>query len=121
MAAPIGKPRAEARESVQVKLLSQGEELYILAQSDGRRHKERAMRQRKLKRLWQRLKDLQQQTLTRDQLLIKLGGARRDAGRAYSLVTIDVSKQDNDCDQSRFSFTLNNDPSQFIGHTDKSA
>ena len=103
----IGKPWAEARESVQVKLLSQGEELYILAQSDGRRHKERAMRQRKLKRLWQRLKDLQQQTLTRDQLLIKLGGAKRDAGRAYSLVTIDVSKQDSDIDQCRFSFTLN--------------
>ena len=58
------------------------------------------MRQRKLKRLWQRLKDLQQQTLTRDQLLIKLGGAKRDAGRAYSLVTIDVSQQDNDCDQA---------------------
>ena len=103
----IGKPWAEARESVQVKLLSQGEELYILAQSNGRRHKERAMRQRKLKRLWQRLKDLQQQTLTRDQLLIKLGGAKRDAGRAYSLVTIDVSKQDSDIDQCRFSFTLN--------------
>ena len=103
----IGKPWAEARESVQVKLLSQGEELYILAQSNGRRHKERAMRQRKLKRLWQRLKDLQQQTLTRDQLLIKLGGAKRDAGRAYSLVTIDVSQQDSDIDQSRFSFTLN--------------
>ena len=90
-----------------MKLLSQGEELYILAQSNGRRHKERAMRQRKLKRLWQRLKDLQQQTLTRDQLLIKLGGAKRDAGRAYSLVTIDVSKQDSDIGQCRFSFTLN--------------
>ena len=44
---------------------------------------------------------------TRDQLLIKLSGARQDGGKAYSLVTIDVSKQDNDFDQSRFSFTLN--------------
>ncbi len=103
----IGKPWAQARESVQVKLLNQGEELYILAQSDGRRHKERAMRQRKLKRLWQRLKELQHQTLTRDQLLIKLGGAKRDAGRTYSLVDITVPKQDSDFEQSGFGFTLN--------------
>jgi hypothetical protein len=40
---------------VQVKPLNRGEELYVLAQSDGCRHKERAMRQRKLKRLWKRL------------------------------------------------------------------
>jgi hypothetical protein len=89
----LGKPWEQARESVQVKLLNQGEELYILAQSDGRRHKERAMRQRKLKRLWQRLHELQQQKLTRDQLLMKLGSAKRDAGKVYSVVNIEVPKQ----------------------------
>jgi hypothetical protein len=89
----LGKPWEQARESVQVKLLNQGEELYILAQSDGRRHKERAMRQRKLKRLWKRLHELQQQKLTRDQLLMKLGSAKRDAGRVYSLVNIEVPKR----------------------------
>lgn len=103
----LGKPWAQARESVQVKLLNRGEELYVLAQSDGRRHKERAMRQRKLKRLWKRLHELQQQTLTRDQLLIKLGSAKRDAGRVYSLVNIEVPKQANDLRQGNLRFSLN--------------
>ena len=48
----VGKPWEQARESVDVKLLEQADELYILARSTGRIHKERAMRQRKLKRLW---------------------------------------------------------------------
>jgi hypothetical protein len=102
----LGKPWEQARESVQVKLLNQGEELYILAQSDGRRHKERAMRQRKLKRLWQRLHELQQQKLTRDQLLLKLGSAKRDAGRVYSLVNIEVPKQ-AEFEPGSLRFTLN--------------
>ena len=102
----LGKPWEQARASVQVKLLDQGEELYILAQSDGRRHKERAMRQRKLKRLWKRLHELARQKLTRDQLLIKVGGAKRDAGRAYSLVDITVPKKDGDFKENGFTFSL---------------
>ena len=103
----LGKPWEQAKASVQVKLLDQGEELYILAQSDGRRHKERAMRQRKLKRLWKRLHELQRQKLTRDQLLIKLGSTKRDAGRAYSLVEIEMPKKDADFQQHGFRFSLN--------------
>jgi len=103
----LGKPWEQAKASVQVKLLDQGEELYILAQSDGRRHKERAMRQRKLKRLWKRLHELQRQKLTRDQLLIKLGSTKRDAGRAYSLVEIEMPKKDTDFQQHGFRFSLN--------------
>ena len=57
-------------------------------------HKERGMRRRRLKRLWHRLGDLQQQKLTRDQLLLKLGAAKKDAGRAYSLVSIHLPKPD---------------------------
>jgi hypothetical protein len=40
----IGKPWEQARESVEVKLLEQSDELYILARSSGRMQKERAMR-----------------------------------------------------------------------------
>jgi hypothetical protein len=43
---------------VQVKLLAQEGELYVLAQSRDRVAKERAMRRRQLKRLWARLKQL---------------------------------------------------------------
>jgi hypothetical protein len=61
---------------VQVKLLPQEGELYVLAQSRDRVAKERAMRRRQLKRLWSRLKQLSTMQLTREELLMKLGAAR---------------------------------------------
>src|SRR6516162_4043684 len=54
-------PWQEARPSVQVKLLSQDCELYVLVQSQTRVSKERAIRRRKLQKLWARLKELQEQ------------------------------------------------------------
>ena len=42
---------------VDVKLLPQEEELYVLARSSARTGKERGMRRRKLKWLWARLKE----------------------------------------------------------------
>jgi predicted component of type VI protein secretion system len=54
----VAKPWQEARPGVQVKLLPQEGELYVLAQSRDRVAKERAMRRRQLKRLWARLKQL---------------------------------------------------------------
>lgn len=47
----LTKPWAQVRESVDVKLLEQEGEVYILARSHGRMHKERAMPRRRLKRL----------------------------------------------------------------------
>ena len=51
-----------------VKRLATEEDVYVLAQSDARIDKERGMR-----RYIERLKALQGQSLTRDQLLMKLG------------------------------------------------
>ena len=73
-------PWAKVKESVEVKLLAQEGELYILARSQGRWQKERAMRRRRLKSLWKRLQELQGQQLERDQLLLKLGAAKAEAG-----------------------------------------
>jgi len=56
----------------------------VLAQSGARTAKERGMRKRKLKALWQRLHEIQAQDLTRDQRIEKLGGARDRAGRAVA-------------------------------------
>lgn len=78
-------PWAQVKDSLEVKLLPQEGEVYILARSQGRRQKERAMRRRRLKRLWERLHELQRQKLTRDELLLKLGAAKADAGNAYRL------------------------------------
>jgi transposase len=92
---------------VEVKLLEQDNDLYILAKSTGRVHKERGMRQRKLKRLWKRLHELQNQKLSRDQLLIKLGGAKKDAGSAYSLVDIQLPNNTEELQAHGFTFQLN--------------
>ena len=84
----LAQPWEKAREAVQVKLLEREGELYVLAQSEGRVDKERAMRRRSLKKLVKRLQELQSQKLTRDELLMKLGAAKKEAGRAYGLVQI---------------------------------
>ena len=86
----LAQPWQAVRPSVTVKLLAEEGELYILVRSDQRRLKERGMRRRRLKTLWQRLRELQRQANSRDQLLLKLGAAKQAAGRAWALVDIGV-------------------------------
>lgn len=78
------KPWQQVRAQLRVKLLPQDGEVYVLAESGARTAKERGMRKRQLKVLWQRLHEIQTQDLTRDQRLEKLGGARDRAGRAVA-------------------------------------
>jgi transposase len=75
---------------VQVKLLDGAGELYVLAQSLDRVNKERAMRRRQLKKLWARLKEIHDMKLKRDDLLIKLGGARQQSPAAWRLVKLQL-------------------------------
>ena len=88
----LDKPWHNARPGVQVKLLAQEGELYVLAHSADRVAKERAMRRRQLKWLWARLKQLSAMTLTREQLLMKLGAAKQKAPSAWRLIEIEVDK-----------------------------
>ena len=83
-------PWIQVKEFVAVKLLPQQGELYILALSQGRRQKERALRRRRLKQLWKRLHGLPRQKLSRDDLLLKLGAAKAEAGNAWRLVRVCV-------------------------------
>ena len=87
------QPWAKVREGVQVKRLAAEEGVYVLAQSDARIDKERGMRTKRRRRYIERLKALQGQSLTRDQLLMKLGAAKHDAGRAASLVKVSWPKE----------------------------
>jgi hypothetical protein len=103
----LTKPWAAVREEVTVKLLNHDGELYVLARSAGRQDKERAMRRRRLKRLCKRLQELQRQTLSRDELLLKLGAAKKDAGRAYGLVRIHLPAPDEPVTAATFTFALN--------------
>ena len=82
------KPWQQVREGVQVKRLSVEQDTYVLAQSNARIDKERAMRRRRLRRYVSRLQQLQQQNLKRDELLMKVGAAKHDAGRAANLIKL---------------------------------
>lgn len=88
------KPWHKVREGVEVKLLPQENEVYVLAQSRGRMHKERSMRQRQLKRLWKRLGELRGMELSRDQLLLKLGAAQQQSPSAWRLVQMEIPEGD---------------------------
>ena len=105
----LNKPWQDARPGVQVKLLAQDGELYIFAASRDRVAKERAMRRRRLKKLWRRLGQLRQQRLSRDQLLLKLGAAKKEAGHVYALVDIRLPGGDHPVTPATFSYTLHKD------------
>ena len=103
----VGRPWSQAKEAVSVKLLEQEGEVYILAKSEGRVLKERGMRRKRLKKFWARLKDLLRQAPSRDQLLLKIGAAQKEAGRAASLVTVKLPKAGQPVTPETFAFTLN--------------
>jgi transposase len=105
----LEQPWQAVREGVQVKLLSQDGELYVLAESKDRVNKERAMRQRQLKGLVKRLKELAQMELTRDQLLLKLGAAKNQYPAAWRLVTIQVPEKEAAMRPPIFTFALRRD------------
>lgn len=85
-------PWQQVRAGVEVKLLAQSGEVYVLAQSQDRVNKERSMRRRQLKWLWGRLKELQGMELQREDLWMKLGAARQQAPSAWRFVEINVSE-----------------------------
>ena len=87
----VDKPWHDARPGVQVKLLPQDGELYVFAQSTDRVAKERAIRRRQLKWLWGRLKQSAGMKLSREELLMRLGAARKQARTAWRLIAIEVA------------------------------
>jgi hypothetical protein len=98
----VGLPWHEVRPGVEVKLLAEDGDLYVLAQSRARIDKERAMRKRQLKWLWARLAKLAHMDLSRESLLMKLGAARAKAPAAWRLLDITV-----DPHTAAFAYTLN--------------
>jgi hypothetical protein len=100
----LDKPWHIARPEVRVKLLAQDSELYVFAESRDRIAKERSMRRRQLKWLWERLKKLSTMKLTRDALLMKLGAAQTKAPAAWRLIEVEVAKRG-----ASFTYSLDRD------------
>jgi transposase len=106
-AALTERPWQQVREGITVKLLPHQGECYVFAQSASRIDKERAMRRRQLKALWQRLPELRQMKgLQRDELLMKLGAARQQWPTAWRLVAIRVPRKDEPINPQTFTWRL---------------
>jgi len=99
-------PWRKVRESVEVKLFAQDGELYVLAKSEGRQAKEIAMRRKKLARLLRKLRAMRRSCPKRDQLLMRVGAAKTDAGRAFGFVNINLPQAGQEVTRETFTFRL---------------
>ncbi len=97
-------PWQKVRESVDVKLYQHEGELYVLAKSGGRQAKEIAMRRKRLVRLVRKLRVMRKSLPKRDQLLLRIGAAKKEAGRAYGFVKIQIPQKDEVVTRETFSF-----------------
>jgi Transposase DDE domain len=108
-------PWQKLRDNVEVKLLCQDQEIYVLAKSQGRGEKETAIRRKKLARLLRALRALRrtrQRPWKRDTLLHKLGAAHKEAGKAWSFVKINVPQARQPVTRETFGFQLLKDKLQ---------
>ena len=99
-------PWQQVRDSVEVKLYEHEGELYVLARSDGRQAKEIAMRRKRLARLLRKLRAMRRSLPKRDQLLLRIGAAKKEAGRAFGFVTIRLPEPQESVTRKTFSFQV---------------
>ena len=99
-------PWHKVRDSVEVKLFAKDGELYVLAKSEGRQAKEIAIRRKKLVRLLRKLRAMRRSAPQRDQLLMRVGAAKTDVGRAFGFVKITLPKAGETVNRETFTFQL---------------
>jgi transposase len=99
-------PWQQVRDSVKVKLYEHEGELYVLAKSEGRQAKENAMRRKRLARLLRKLRAMRKSLPKRDRLLLRIGAAKKEAGRAFGFVKIQLPAKDQEVTRDTFSFQV---------------
>ncbi|HEX5737078.1 MAG TPA: IS1634 family transposase [Hydrogenophaga sp.] len=97
-------PWRQVRAAVQVKLYEHEGELYVLAKSEGRQAKENAIRRKRLARLLRKLRAMRRSLPKRDPLLLRLGAAKKEAGRAFGFVKIRVPQAHEQVTGETFTF-----------------
>jgi hypothetical protein len=90
-----GQPWQQVHEAMSVKLVEHEQEFYVLAHSDQRQLKEKAMRRRRFKAyarglhgLRRRCRETARTRISRDTLLGRLAVLRKEAGRLASAVSV---------------------------------
>jgi transposase len=99
-------PWQKVRDSVDVKLYQHEGELYVLAKSAGRQAKETAMRRKRLARLLRKLRAMRKSLPKRDQLLLRIGAAKKEAGRAFHFVKMRIPLKEEEVTRETFSFEV---------------
>ncbi len=99
-------PWQKVRDSVEVKLYEHEGELYVWAKSSGRQAKEIAMRRKRLVRLLRKLRAMRKSLPQRDPLLLRIGAAKKEAGRAFGFVKIRLPQKDEQVTRATFTFHL---------------
>ena len=102
----LALPWQQVRDSVQVKLYQHEQELYVLARSDGRQAKEIAIRRKRLVRLLRKLRAMRRSAPKRDQLLLRIGAAKKEAGRAFGFVKLTIPAEGEAVTRASFRFRI---------------
>jgi transposase len=108
------KPWQQAHEAMSVKLLEHEGEFYVLAHSDSRQQKEKAMRRRRFKTyarglhaLRRRCRPGHRNRLKRDTLLGRLAVLKQQAGRMSAAITVHVPEEGQRPAPANFRYELN--------------
>jgi hypothetical protein len=102
----LDRPWEQVHDGVQVKLLEEEHELYVLAKSADRQKKEQAMRRRKLRALVHGLNRLKRRAISRDNLLKRIAVLQKEAGSAAKFVKIREPKIDESVTRTTFVCTF---------------
>jgi hypothetical protein len=89
----VEQPWSVVHDALHVKLIQHEQEVYVLARSEDRRQKERAIRRGKLQRLVRGLNRLKRRPVSRDGLLEKIGALKAEAGQIRLYVKIHLPKE----------------------------
>lgn len=95
---------AEVRGSVEVKLVAQDGELYV--GQERRAAGQRSLRRKKLARLRRKLRAMRRSCPKRDQLLMRVGAAKTEVGRAFGFVKINLPQAGQEVTRETFTFQL---------------
>jgi transposase len=112
----IDKPWQQVHEVMSVKMTEHEGEFYVLAQSDARQLKEKAMRRRRFKAyarglhaLRRRCREGQRAHISRDTLISRLAVLKKDAGRMSAALIIHMPDEGQKPTVKNFHYELNKD------------
>ena len=98
-------PWQKVRESVDVKLFTEDGDDVLAAKAKAGVPK-RAMRRKKLARLLRKLRAMQRSGPRRDQLLLRIGAARKEAGSAFRFLHLQLPSEGQSVTRHSFQFRV---------------